>query len=145
MVSEGGELFAERVEAGKRVYSFDVKKSIDGDMYLMITESLPSDTEHHRHHQIIVFQEHIKSFFEGLEKSINFMIPGSINKTYNVQKIREKYPQAYMKWTEELDLLLRNLYKQGKTINELAEAFQRKPSAIRARLLKLQLISDNFR
>ncbi|MBA7667409.1 hypothetical protein ES703_75497 [subsurface metagenome] len=45
-------------------------------------------------------------------------------------------------WTaeEEIRLSLIKEYNQGKTINELAEIFQRRPDAIRSRLEKLAML-----
>jgi len=61
-------------------------------------------------------------------------------KAYGVEEIREKYPKAYAKWTEDEDSILRNEYLRGKTVEELASSFQRKPGAIRSRLLRLGLL-----
>jgi hypothetical protein len=61
-------------------------------------------------------------------------------KAYGVEEIREKYPKAYTKWTEDEDNNLRNEYLRGKTVEELASSFQRKPGAIRSRLLRLGLL-----
>ena len=63
-------------------------------------------------------------------------------KAYDVKEIRQKYPKAYMRWTEDEDNALRNSYLRGKSIDELASIFQRKPSAIRSRLKKLGLLSQ---
>ncbi|MEG4166500.1 MULTISPECIES: hypothetical protein [unclassified Microcoleus] len=58
-------------------------------------------------------------------------------KTYDVEKIRQKYPRAYVKWSREEDEKLKNEYASGQPIGELAKKFQRQPSAIRSRLQKL--------
>ena len=52
-------------------------------------------------------------------------------------EIRQKYPEAYESWTKEDDELLVNMFRQGKSIAELANHFQRQESAIRSRLKKL--------
>lgn len=57
--------------------------------------------------------------------------------SYSVEEIRRKYPKAYTEWTKEEDSLLITEHTQGKTIDELAKDFQRKPGAIRSRLQKL--------
>ncbi|MEG4503137.1 hypothetical protein QUA81_03990 [Microcoleus sp. F6_B4] len=61
-------------------------------------------------------------------------------KTYDVEKIRQKYPRAYVKWSREEDEKLKNEYASGQQIGELANKFQRQSSAIRSRLQKLGLI-----
>ncbi|MEG3849140.1 hypothetical protein QT971_17440 [Microcoleus sp. herbarium19] len=60
-------------------------------------------------------------------------------KTQN-EKIRQKYPRAYVKWTREEEDNLKNEYASGREIGELAQRFQRQPAAIRLRLQKLGLM-----
>ncbi|MEG3918922.1 hypothetical protein [Microcoleus sp. POL10_C6] len=60
-------------------------------------------------------------------------------KTQN-EKIRQKYPRAYVKWSQDEDENLKKEYASGQQIGELAQRFQRQPSAIRSRLQKLGLI-----
>lgn len=60
-------------------------------------------------------------------------------KTQN-EKIRQKYPRAYVKWSQDEDEKLKKEYASGQQIEELAQRFQRQPSAIRSRLQKLGLI-----
>jgi len=66
----------------------------------------------------------------------------SFNSEY--KQLRQEFPNAYKPWTEEDDNHLRKMYTEGKTINELAKIFQRKPSAIHARLQKLKIIRYLF-
>ncbi len=60
-------------------------------------------------------------------------------KTQN-EKIRQKYPRAYVKWSQDEEENLKKEYASGQQIDELAQRFQRQPSAIRSRLQKLGLI-----
>ncbi|MEG4024947.1 hypothetical protein [Microcoleus sp. S13C4] len=60
-------------------------------------------------------------------------------KTQN-EKIRQKYPRAYVKWSQDEDENLKKEYASGQQIDELAQRFQRQPSAIRSRLHKLGLM-----
>ncbi len=57
-----------------------------------------------------------------------------------LDKINEYYPKGYEPWTEDDDICLKNDYASGKTINELAVAFQRTKGAIRSRLKKLGVL-----
>ena len=50
---------------------------------------------------------------------------------------KQLYSNAYAPWTEEEEQDLLSNYKQGKTISELIEIFQRNEGAIRSRLKKL--------
>ena len=126
--------------AGSRTYFFDVKESADGVKYLVISESRQVGVESYEHNRVMVFQEHLVAFNEGFNKAVKFMIGEDNSKTYDVEQIRREYPKAYAKWTEEEDTRLRNEHAQGRTVNELARSFQRKPSAIRSRLRKLGLL-----
>jgi hypothetical protein len=134
MTGKRKELFSEKVIAGSRTYFFDVKESVDGIKYLVISESRQVGGESYEHNRVMVFQEHLEVFNEVFNKAVKFMIGEDEPKAYNVEQIRHEYPKAYAKWTEDEDIRLRNEYAQNKTINELAEIFQRKPSAIRTRL-----------
>ncbi|MEG4497728.1 hypothetical protein QUB05_11730 [Microcoleus sp. F10-C6] len=60
-------------------------------------------------------------------------------KTQN-EKIRHKYPRAYVKWSQDEDENLKKEYASGQQIGELVQRFQRQPGAIRSRLQKLGLI-----
>jgi hypothetical protein len=53
--------------------------------------------------------------------------------------LREECPQAYARWSEEEDERLKALH--GRPVKELAQLFERRPSAIRSRLKKLGLQS----
>jgi len=60
----------------------------------------------------------------------------------SLEKIRQQYPRAYEKWVEEEDTYLKSKYSEGLNIQELAGILQRKPGAIRSRLLRLGLIEE---
>lgn len=66
------ELFSERVRAGSRTYFFDIKKSATGTKYLVINESKKVG-ESHKHNRIMIFEEDIQSFIEGLNKAVGFI------------------------------------------------------------------------
>ena len=56
--------------------------------------------------------------------------------------IKQKYPRAYERWTEDEDAQLMAMHTQLVPLEELVERFQRQPSAIRSRLEKLGLRLD---
>ena len=58
----------------------------------------------------------------------------------HMQKQKALYPNAYKPWSEEDDVLLTKLYKEGTTIKKLMSLFQRNRGGIAARLRKLGLI-----
>ena len=55
-------------------------------------------------------------------------------------EMREKHPNAYRSWSEEDDIKLKKLHGEHKSTKELVKIFGRQRGAIRARLLKLELI-----
>lgn len=56
-----------------------------------------------------------------------------------MERVKKTNPSAYNPWTREMDAQLERLYCEGKTIEELAEKFQRTQGAIRSRIKKLEL------
>ena len=50
------------------------------------------------------------------------------------------HANAYSPWTDEDENTLRSLYRQGKTVKELAIILQRNEGSIRSRLRKIGLI-----
>lgn len=62
-------------------------------------------------------------------------------KTYSVDQIRERYPNAYRPWHQEEDKFLTQSWQNGATIYSLAVKAGRQPNAIRSRLKKLNLIN----
>lgn len=137
------ELFSEKIAAASRTYFFDVKESRDGAKYLVISESRRGGKENYKHNRIMIFQEHIPAFAKGLKKVLKFMKKSNKVETHYIEEIRQKYPKAYTKWTEDEDNMLRNEYVPGKTVDELAIIFERQPSAIRSRLRKLGLVGES--
>jgi len=134
------ELFSEKVLADRRTYFFEVKESVDGVKYLVITESREVGEESRKNNRIMIFQDKMSAFNEGFIKALEFMFGENESKAYSIQEIRQKYPKAYERWTGDEDVHLKNEFTKGKTINELADIFQRKPNAIRSRLQKLGLL-----
>lgn len=74
-----------------------------------------------------------------ISQNLSPALNGQITKNQN-EKIRQKHPRAYVKWSLEEDENLKNEYASGQQISELAKKFQRQSSAIRSRLQKLELI-----
>lgn len=57
-----------------------------------------------------------------------------------IYEIRKEHPNAYEKWSPKDDSELEKLFCEKKTIDELSSIFKRQPSAIRARINKLELL-----
>lgn len=67
------ELFTERVFTRNRTYFFDVKESVDGTKYLVISESKKVGNSY-KHNRVMVFKEDISAFNNGLEKALKFIL-----------------------------------------------------------------------
>jgi len=68
-----GELFTTQVTLDNRSYFFNVKENRTGDVFLQIVESKSKDGGDFDRHQIAVFAEDMQKFFQGMEKSLNFI------------------------------------------------------------------------
>ncbi len=66
-------LFSERVHAGNRTYFFDVKGAADGTKYLVIDESRRTEGDSYTHNRVMVFEDNVAKFMEGLTKAVNAM------------------------------------------------------------------------
>ena len=67
------EIFSEKVVTSRRTYFFDVKETKDGSKYLVIGELTQVGSELERH-RVMVFEESLESFMEGLDKAVEFII-----------------------------------------------------------------------
>jgi hypothetical protein len=95
MSKERKKLFSEKVSAGSRTYFFDVKESADGVKYLVISESRQGKGKVYKHNCIMIFQEHLKTFNNGFQKVVNFMMKESKSKVCNNKQIGCEYPKTY--------------------------------------------------
>jgi ATP-dependent exoDNAse (exonuclease V) alpha subunit len=53
-----------------------------------------------------------------------------------IAKMRETHPNAFKPWAEDDDTKLKKMFDDGKSVEELVQAFGRHPGSIRARLKK---------
>jgi hypothetical protein len=59
--------------------------------------------------------------------------------TYSVEACRREYPNAYDPWSEADDAKLTEWWREGLSLDEIAERFGRKRGAIISRIKKLNL------
>lgn len=57
-----------------------------------------------------------------------------------IASVRETYPRAYEKWSEDEDAAIRFFHLKGSGVDALASAHERQPSAMVSRLRMLGLI-----
>ena len=85
---------------------------------------------------------------EAFVKACGGIIPKIVNEEETIlgeggsrlETIRKKHPNAYRPWSEEEDGRLRELFETGEKVKAMAEVLGRQPGAIRARLVKLELV-----
>lgn len=126
------------LKTGRRTYFFDLVESKQGGTYLDITESKRM-ADGYRRSNIIISEEHIDDFIDQLEKVKACVKVETDEKSYSIDKIREKYPNAYNKWDEEQDEELTRLYCEGHKVSKIAKIMKRQPGGIRSRVRKLEL------
>ena len=136
---ERSDLLSRDVSAGRRTYRFDVRTTAHGAKYLVILESRPGPGGRGRKDQVMVFEDHLDAFAEGLAEAVQFIRAETRGKAYSVTAIRRTSPRAYMTCTEQEEVRLAQMRSRGVPINDIAVALQRQPSAIRSRLRKLAL------
>ena len=60
---------------------------------------------------------------------------------YTYDEVRQQHAKAYMRWTSDEDESLRRMVEGGLTVAQIANRLQRQRSAIRSRIVKLNLVS----
>lgn len=139
-MSEENEKETLKIKAGKRTYFFDLKTTKDEKYYLEITESKNIGNSFERY-SIMIFQEEFDKFKEALNTILDFKEKETINnkenKTFNLEEIRKKIPNAYRKWEVNEDEELLRLDSEGMTIKELSLYFNRTKGSIESRLKRL--------
>jgi hypothetical protein len=66
-------------------------------------------------------------------------VPVPLSTVERLAAIKKRHRRAYERWTPEEDASLRQQFAAGRSIPELAGAFQRQPSAIDSRVRRLVL------
>lgn len=68
-----GELFSTRFICEGRTYFFNVKENRNGDIFLSIVESKPTETETFDRRSIVIFQENMEGFMRALRTAAGYM------------------------------------------------------------------------
>lgn len=67
-------LFSDKVIAGTRTYFMDIKESVQGAKYLVIREAREYEHGVSGNRRVMVFEEHLLDFYNGLRKAISYFI-----------------------------------------------------------------------
>ena len=97
------EIFSEKIVTSRRTYYFDVKETKDGSKYLVIGELTQVGSELERH-RVMVFEESLDSFMEGLDKAVDFIIVSNRGRD---EAPREKLERVELDDTEGIHTLRR--------------------------------------
>lgn len=68
-----GELFTTEVTLDNRTYFFNIKENRTGDVFLQVVESKSSEGTGFDRHAIVVFEDDMQKFLQGLESSLSFI------------------------------------------------------------------------
>ena len=68
-----GELFSTRFSCDGRTYFFNVKQNRNGDVFLSIVESKPSEGESFDRRSIVIFGEHMDEFLKSFQSALKFI------------------------------------------------------------------------
>lgn len=68
-----GELFTTEVSLDKRTYFFNVKENRNGDVFLQVVESKNLDGAGFDRHAIVVFEDDMQRFLQGLESTLRYI------------------------------------------------------------------------
>ncbi|HWP67723.1 MAG TPA: DUF3276 family protein [Rectinemataceae bacterium] len=68
-----GELFSTRFSCDGRTYFFNVKQNRNGDVFLSIVESKPSEGESFDRRSIVIFGEHMDEFLKTFQSALKFI------------------------------------------------------------------------
>lgn len=61
-----------------------------------------------------------------------------------LSEVRETHPRAYERWSTAEDMELTRLVASGEGVNEIAGRLRRQPGAVRARMMKLNLVENGI-
>ena len=133
------DLFNSRLSSHCGDIYFDAKKDEKED-YLKVTQSKFTGNDEKRREKIFINRSEIIDFRNTINEVINYWNLESKEASKDKSDKSELPGNAYLPWEKEADEHLIKLYKEGRSIKELAEIFERKGGAIRARLKKLGMI-----
>lgn len=68
-----GELFSTRFSCEGRTYFFNVKENRNGDLFLSVVESKPTETESFDRRSIVVFSENLEGFMRAFRTAAGYM------------------------------------------------------------------------
>ncbi|MCS6968791.1 MAG: DUF3276 family protein [Cytophagales bacterium] len=105
---ESGEIYSQRIRAGKRTYFFDIRSTRGNDYYITITESKRRLTPNgfvFDKHKIFLYKEDFFKFTEALNQAIerikNDLMPDVDFSQFEHNEVEESFdgfPEEGLKW-----------------------------------------------
>ena len=134
-------LHSENFRIGKRSFYFDLNQSTNKQQYLTITQLRKNQREEFERQQILLNEREIRAFASAFVQCLMLFDQQTKQKTAapSMEELRLQYPNAYRPWSKEDDLALEIYVGEELNLKELSSFFQRKESAIRARIKSLGL------
>jgi len=80
--------------------------------------------------------------FRSAREALNALAPARPTPTNRMGEIRRSYPRAYEKWSQSEEDRLRKLIRDGLTVAQIAGRLQRQRSAIRSRIIRLNIVDQ---
>ena len=135
------DLFSKTLHLGNSTFMLDiVNAEKDSSRYLRIREQTLKANGQSANHSILLNENKVNEFARAFKSMLILMGKTEVfNAQSYIEAERMKYPKAYMPWKPEEDAHLEALVMHGKSFHFIAAALDRKPSAIRARVRKLNL------
>ena len=84
-----GELYTQQVKVENRTYFFNVKENSKGDVFLQVVESKMSEGVGFDRHSVVVFEDEMRVFLQGLDKCIEFIEKNRATKQKEIAKKRQ--------------------------------------------------------
>lgn len=94
-----GELYTQQVKVENRTYFFNVKENSKGDVFLQVVESKMSEGVGFDRHSVVVFEDEMRVFLQGLDKCIEFIEKNRATRQKEITKKRQtKKTEASKMW-----------------------------------------------
>ena len=94
-----GELYTQQVKVENRTYFFNVKENSKGDVFLQVVESKMSEGVGFDRHSVVVFEDEMRVFLQGLDKCIEFIEKNRATRQKEIAKKRQtKKTEASKMW-----------------------------------------------
>lgn len=80
--------------------------------------------------------------FGAAREALEVATQAGVDYAERLDQVREVHPRAHEKWSPREDAELAQLVAGGETVGTIAVRLRRQPGAIRARMMKLNLVED---